>query len=359
MNKDKGGIRALTLSSMVTAVIIVWLVYVFLSGEMYRFYASLLFSYYSLTGRMWVSVILLGVTQTFLLIPLRVFRVIRSDNIKEFQKSISSLDTSGQQRIQVKKEFHEGNRFFLFYLTDFLIQLTTFLTIGRLFLTDFYNTRIAASRLYDFVPYPDYPIKGVYFLIPYPAITKTVDMGWYGVLVVWMSLALIQATVMAFRYFQHKQGKDVKKQPARYSLAYLILFLIVAWLLGRHFPVAIDLRLFTGSVAVPNRTLNTVTALATFGTLLWFGTQKILRQSREAEKMGVDEDTIYATQKKMFSKAVFDSSVVGLGAFFITNNIPSAFELSIFTLEIISLLSPLTLDKFILTVSRPIRKTES
>lgn len=359
MNKDKGGIRVLTLSSVATAMIIVWLVYVFVSGEMYRFYASLLFSYYSLTGKMWVSVILLGVTQTFLLIPLRVFRVIRSDNIKEFQKNIGKLNTSGQQRIQVKKEFHEGNRFFLFYLTDFLIQLTTFLTIGRLFLTDFYNTRIATSRLYDFVPYPDYPIEGVNFLIPYPTISKTIDMGWYGVLVVWMSLALIQATVMAFKYFQQKRGAEVKKQPTRYSLAYLVLFLVLAWLIGRHFPVAFDLRIFTGSVAIPNRTLNTITALATFGTLLWFGTQKIFRQSNEAEKMGIDEEIIETTQKKMFSRAVFDSTVVGLGAFFITNNIPSAFELSIFTLEIISLLSPLTLDKLILTASRPMRKTDA
>jgi len=359
MSGDKGGIRVLTLSSVATGLVIVWLIYAFLSGEMYQFYASLLFSYYSLTGKMWVSVILLGVTQTFLLIPLRVFRVIRSDNIKEFQKNISRLNTSGQQRIQVKKEFHEGNRFFLFYLTDFLIQLTTFLTIGRLFLTDFYNNKIDAYRLYDFVPYPDYPIEGVNFLIPYPAITKTIDMGWYGVLVVWMSLALIQATVMAFKYFQKKQDKEVKKQPARYSLAYLILFFVVAWLVGRHFPIAVGFRIFTGSVAIPNRTLNTITALATFGTLLWFGTQKIFRQSKEAEKMGIDEDIIEATQKKMFSRTVFDSSVVGLGAFFITNNIPSAFELSIFTLEIISLLSPLTLDKLILTASRLMRKTSS
>jgi hypothetical protein len=47
--------------------------------------------------------------------------------------------------------------------------------------------------------------------------------------------------------------------------------------------------------------------------------------------------------KNTFKKAAF----LGLGAYFITNLIPSAFELSIFTLEIISFLSPFTLDRMI------------
>jgi len=50
----------------------------------------------------------------------------------------------------------------------------------------------------------------------------------------------------------------------------------------------------------------------------------------------------------MFKDSLFTATLVGLGAFFITNQIPSAFELSIFTLEVISLLSPFTLDKAIL-----------
>ena len=41
--------------------------------------------------------------------------------------------------------------------------------------------------------------------------------------------------------------------------------------------------------------------------------------------------------------------------YFITNRIPSAFELSIFTLEIISLAAPLTLDKFILKMKKPMK----
>lgn len=55
------------------------------------------------------------------------------------------------------------------------------------------------------------------------------------------------------------------------------------------------------------------------------------------------------TEKDLFSDTIKVAAFVGLGAFFVTNQIPSAFELSIFTLEIISLTSPLTLDRIILS----------
>ena len=106
--------------------------------------------------------------------------------------------------------------------------------------------------------------------------------------------------------------------------------------------------IFTGDVSKPNKTLNTVTAIMTFLTLMWFGIQNIIRKGKLAKEKNIDEKTIDQTQRKMFSQSVFDSTLVGLGAFFITNHIPSAFELSIFTLEVISLISPFTLDKAIL-----------
>jgi hypothetical protein len=344
----------LPLSSILTILIMIWLVYAFLSGGMYTFYASALFLFYALTKKMWVSVILLGVFQTILLIPLRIIRVMRSDNIDEFQKDINRLPDEALQRQQIKKQFHLGSRPFLFYVTDFLIQLTTFLTIGRLFLTDFYSRQIPPDKLYSFVPYPDYPITDTFFKIPYPAIGKTIDFGWKGVILFWLVLAICQVVIVLVRRALKRQ-KDlpsgIVQSQTRYTLGYFLLFFILSWIVMRNFPINWRPAIFSGSVAVPNRTLNTVTALATFGTLLWFGSQKIIRKSSAARKKGIDERTIEDTRKKMFSETVFDSGLVGLGAYFITNQIPSAFELSIFTLEVISLLSPFTLDKLILKVT--------
>jgi hypothetical protein len=55
----------------------------------------------------------------------------------------------------------------------------------------------------------------------------------------------------------------------------------------------------------------------------------------------------------MLADTLKAAALVGGGTFFITNRIPSAFELSIFTLETISFFSPLTLDRVILASVKP------
>ena len=68
----------------------------------------------------------------------------------------------------------------------------------------------------------------------------------------------------------------------------------------------------------------------------------------------MSEEVIKRTEKDLFKESLQVASFVGLGAFFITNQIPSAFELSIFTLEMISLFSPLTLDRIILSSNKSV-----
>lgn len=333
------------LSSIFVSLLILLLIVAFFKGTTYRFYASFLFLFYSLTKHMWVSVIMLGIFQTLILMPLRIIRLWKSDNISEFQKKIQSMETHFLQQNKFKESFGLGNRSFLFYLLDFTIQLTTFLTIGRLFLTDFYLFKLDPGKLYSWVPYPQYPIAHTFFKFPYLSVTQTTDLGWHVLIIVWI-LALMGLGFILYQR-KRKNDRDVSYFP-KYTWAYIVLIMLISWLLIRNFPVGWTMKIFVGDVSKPNRTLNTVTAVVTFLTLLWFGARKIMRKGKLAEEHGIDEKVIEATQRKMFSQSVFDSSVVGLGAYFITNQIPSAFELSIFTLEIISLFSPLTLDKLIL-----------
>ncbi len=351
----------LPLSSIFTAGLIALLIYWFFAGHIYRFYASVLFLFYALVKKMWVSVIMLGIFQTLLMVPFRIIRVLRSQNIKEFQKQVNAYKTEDLQLKKIKTDFHFGNRLFLFYILDFVVQLTTFLTIGRLFLTDFYRYKLDPGALYSWIPYPEYPIQDTFFKLPYPQVTATINLGWKMVLIVWVAILIIKLVSKIIQATIRKnQGKkeaevEVKYQGsnAKYSVVYMLLILGIAWYVTSHFPVAMQLGIFSGDVSQPNQTFNTVTALATFLTLLWFGSQKIIRKSRLAQEQGVDPKVISQTQKRMFPQTVFDATVVGLGAFFITNQIPSAFELSIFTLEVISLLSPLTLDKLIVKNTKP------
>jgi len=350
-NRLSWGAKLPSLSSLLVYIFIIWLIFAFVSGITLKFYASILFTFYALVKHMWIAVVCLGVFQTLLLIPFRIVKVKHSQHIKEFVDNISNIKDLKLQRDQYSEQIKKGRRSALFYSLDFFVQLVSYTSMGRLFLTDFYSKQISSNLLYSFVPYPDYPIRDILFKIPYPYFTSTQDFGMKPVLIIWV---LILVSVLALRFLKYSQ-KSKFENPAgkQLSVVYaqisgqIILLGIIAWLLVRYFPTGWKLGIFSGDISIPNPTFNAITALATFLLLMWFGINNMYRKSKLAKESGIPEIVINATEKEMFRNMVISSGLIGLGAFFITNQIPSAFELSIFTLEIISLLSPLTLDKII------------
>jgi hypothetical protein len=360
-NKVSDFIRIPSLGTIASALVIIFLIYAFFSGMLQQFYASFLFFFYSFTNRMWVSVIMLGIFQTLLMIPFRVIRIAKSNNISEFQQTIEKIKVEEEQTFVLKKKFRQGNTTFLFYAVDFVMQIVSYVSLGRLFLTDFYSKQINPEHLYGWVEYPSYPIMDTWFKIPYPAVTKAIDLGWKVIIPVWIALVVIQLIIIIFKRVnskkklmedaktpEDKQFEQAANKIGKYATGYLLLFMLVVWFLLSHFPVNWKIGIFSGDVSIPNRTFNTVTAIATFITMMWHGIPKIIRKGELAEQLGINNKIIEKTQKDMFKESLFTASLVGLGAFYITNQIPSAFELSIFTLEVISLLSPFTLDKLVL-----------
>ncbi|NMB57195.1 hypothetical protein GYA19_04665 [Candidatus Beckwithbacteria bacterium] len=342
------------LTSVIAILAIFVLIYAFFSGITIKFYASFVFLFYSWTQKMWISVILLGVFQTLLLIPLRVVKLFKENNIKEFKKTIEETQIKQQQQYKFKSSFSKGNKIVLFYSLDFFVELVSYISIGKLFLIDFYTTKLNPNLLYHFVPYPEYPIKDVFFKIPYPHVIETIGLKFSWILIAWGITFIIFAVfkIMKSSFDKNKERKDQPQNKVSKLIdstsGYFLLICFLLWLLLRHFPTQIDFRIFAGSVAIPNRTLNTITAIMTFLTLFWYGLQKNIRKAEIARNNGINEQVIEKTQKLMFKDNLIASLLVGLGAYFITNQIPSAFELSIFTLEIISLAGPVTLDKWIM-----------
>lgn len=366
-SKVSNFVKIPSLGTIASALAIIFLIYAFFSGILNQFYASFLFLFYSLTKHIWVSVVLLGVFQTILMIPFRVIRLVKSNNIQEFQHMVEKLNSESQQTFILKKKFRQGNATFLFYAVDFVWQLVSFISLGRLFLIDFYTKNLNPDFLYSWVEYPTYPLQDTWFKIPYPAVTKTINLGWKVLLPTWIVLIIIQLLILIFKRASDKKIKELKEQATetneknkiseenkgmeilnRYSTGYLLLFMLIAWFLVKHFPIGWSINIFSGDVSVQNTTFNTITAIATFITMMWHGIPKIVRKGNLAEKLGIPTKVIEKTQKQMFKDSLFTSTLIGLGAFFITNQIPSAFELSVFTLEVISLVSPFTLDKMIL-----------
>lgn len=330
--------------TILTGATLIFLAWAFFSGQTMKFYASIVFSFYSLTHSMWISVILLGIFQTLLLIPFRIINLTKSKHIKDFEAKINEIRVENDQSFLIKKSAKTGNRIILYYLIDFFVQLTSYVSIGRLFLTDFYTEKLNPWFLYSFVPYPSYPLNDVWFKIPYVKILSTHDYGWGVVLIVW---AIVAAISFLTAIILRKQ-KLSTSLVARFLSTSLLLIFILTYILIRHFPASATVAIFSGDVSKPFPPLNLITALGTFFTILWLDINPILKKGELAKAAGIEEEIIRKTQVGLLTDSLRSATVVGLGAYFITNHIPCAFELSIFTLEIISWLSPLTLDKLIL-----------
>lgn len=339
---------------IITAVVLIFLAWAFFSHQTTRFYASAVFLFYGLTHSMWISVIMLGVFQTLLLIPFRIINLTKSKNIKEFEHKIKQLDNEEEQSFLIKKSAKSGRKVILYYLVDFFVQLTSFLSIGRLFLTDFYTQKLNPTYLYDFVPYPEYPLRDVWFKIPYLKIVETTDLGMNYVFASWIIIiALSIFLTWLINYL--KQRSKISLESSKLSTVIglftgsAVLIMIIAYYLLRNFPLVIEFQIFTGDISKPNPRFNLITAVATFITIIWLDIPTILKKGQLAKQAGIPVSVIRKTQYQLFAETARSATVVGLGAYFITNRIPCAFELSIFTLEIISWLSPLTIDRYILS----------
>lgn len=342
------------LSTLITILIVGFLIYAYFAGLTKQFYASLVFSFYALTKSMWISVIMLGITQTILLIPFRVVSLIKGTNLKEFEVTIKRLEAEKVQAGFLKQSIKGGRSVALYYIVNFFVQVISYVSIGRLFLTDFYSVRLDPWLLYKFVPYPEYPIQDRWFKIPYLWFKDFKDLGMHWVWIVWLVIVGVQAALLIYRTL----SKRVKalNQGTNSSLGRLttamtgstVLFLFLSWLLIRHFPIHWTFRIFSGDVAFNNPRFNTITAIVTAVTLIWMNLPKINKKVDLARKAGISPEVIKKTEINMFKETVQTAVLLGLGAFYITNMIPCAFELSVFTLELISLLSPLTLDRLIL-----------
>lgn len=350
----------LSVTTLIAILIIFFVLFSFLSGLTMKFYASFVFLFYALIGRMWLAVVCLGVFQIILMIPFRIINLKISANINEFKDKTEKLINQKEQAFYVKQKIRRGNRSLLFYTIDFVVQLTAYISIGRLFLTDFYTTKLNPNLLFSFVPYPKYPIHDTIFKIPYIKPTTTTDLGISSVVIAWLAIMLFQFSVHTYRFMrtrsvQRSETFVAVKLPERIK-KYLrvasrnsIILMILIWFILRSFPTGWQLNIFSGDISIPNRTFNTITAIVTFGTIIWFGAARIKRKVNLAITQQVNREIINQTQKDMFKETIKSATFVGLGAYFITNHIPSAFELSIFTFELIALISPFTLDRIILS----------
>jgi hypothetical protein len=99
--------------------------------------------------------------------------------------------------------------------------------------------------------------------------------------------------------------------------------------------------------------MNFITAFATFITVLHAGYIRHRLAFRQGQKAGFPSDSIELLFRQRIRHSFNNALLLGIGAFFITNQIPCAFELSVATFEVLYIVAPHTLDRFLLSVSAP------
>ncbi len=339
------------------AILTVW----FLRGGSFRLYASAFFGLYALTKQIWISVILIGILQNILFLPLRFLSLKLSTTLKEFEDTLEETENENEQYILFTRKVKEGNPAVVFFIVNFFLNAIAFFSAGRIFLIDFYSKSLDSNLLYSFIPYPQYPLQGTNFNFPFFKITETMALNWSTIILVWLVLILIPIVprllwrLIRFIFWKNKKILEARINYnkvlfkfAGFSTTLFVISLIVL----RHIPTAFQGNWLVADLTRPNPTLNAITAIGTFITALHAGHIRNSIAVKRAQAASIPLNVINKVSRENMRQSMKNATFLGLGAFFITNQIPCAFELSIATFEILYIVSPYTLDPLLTFADR-------
>ncbi len=346
-----------------TTILLIFLIFLcvwFLRGGSFRLYASLFFFIYSLTHQIWISVIIIGVFQNILFLPLRIIGSHFRKSLKEFEDELEKTESSDNQYLlkpednQIADKLKEGSLPVVFYIFNFFVNAIAFFSAGRIFLIDFYTDPLKLQKmhlLYKFIPYPEYPLKGTFLNVHLFTITQTTAVPWNIILWVVAGLIIIP-TILRFVWrlvrFIFKRSQKILQARIQYNRLLLKItgFSVVGALVFifvlRHIPSAIQWFVFAIDLSQQNTPMNFTTAVGTFIVTIHAGYKNNKEASKEALKSGIPQDVVKKVSKNNMHQSFKNAVILGLGAFFITNNIPSAFELSVTVFEVMYMIYPYT-----------------
>lgn len=332
----------------------------FLRGGSFRLYASIFFGFYYLTHQIWISVLLIGIAQNLIFLPLRFIWLKFSTSLKQMEEEFDAIKSNNDQYFLLTKKVKEGNLAVIFYIFSLVLNIIAFFSAGRIFLIDFYTKRLDPNLLYSFIPYPQYPLNGTNFYFPFFKITETHAFSWISIFRVWLYLVIVLVAFRLFwrltKFILHRSRRLLSVRISYNRLVIAVSGIIgsvfiISFILFRHFPVGLAPLWLAANLTRQNTTMNFITALATFITTLHAGYIRHRLSLRQAVKAGFPKDDIELLFRQRMRQSFSNAVILGLGAFFVTNQIPCAFELSVATFEVLYILAPYTLDRFLTSIN--------
>lgn len=340
-----------------TTLLLVFLIVLFIwffQGGSFRLYASIFFCIYSVTHQIWISVILMGILQNIAFLPMRIIGNYFNNSLKDFEDELDKIEKEDQQLLVFNKKVKEGSLPIVFYIFNFFVNAIAFFSAGRIFLIDFYSDPLKLQKmnlLYKFVPYPNYPLQGIDLHVPLFKITQTMALDWSKIFTIigftflfFIVLRLLWRIVRIFL----THNKKILFARIKYNRFLLTVsgfgsvLLIGTVIFLRHIPTAFQGFIFIANLSHQNTPMNFVTAVGTFIVTVHAGYKGNSEAAKKAVLSNIPEAVVAKVFKDKMRQSLKNAVILGLGAFFITNNIPSAFELSVTTFEIMYMIYPYT-----------------
>lgn len=341
-------------------ILMIW----FFRGGSFKLYASIFFTIYSVTHQIWLSVISIGVLQNIVFLPLRLISNHFDQSLKDFEDEIEEMKQE-QQILVLNKKVKEGNLPIVFYIFNFFVNAICFVSAGRVFLIDFYSNPLKLHQmklLYDWVPYPQYPLKGISLHVPLIKITETMSLDWSKIFMIiggtFLFFVILRLLWRVLRLF-FGRNKQILSARIKYNhLLFTIsgfgsIALILTVIFLRHIPVTFKAFIFIADLSHQNTPMNFVTAIGTFIVTIHAGFKINSEVAKKAQNSNIPREIIQKVFKDKMRDTLRNAFVLGLGAFFLTNQIPAAFELSVVTFEVMYMIYPYTFGLFIKQTTNP------
>jgi hypothetical protein len=217
--------------------------------------------------------------------------------------------------------------------------------------------------LYDWVPYPKYPLKGINLHVPLFKVTETMALDWSRIfMIIGFTVLFFIVLRLLWRIIRIFLGNNKKILFARIKYNRLLftisgfgsVFLILTVLFLRHIPTVFEYFVFIANLSRQNTPMNFVTAIGTFIVTLHAGYKSNSEIAKKAEASNfIPKEVIKKVFRDKMQQSLKNAVVLGLGAFFITNHIPSAFELSVTIFEIMYMIYPYTFGQIIKKTDKP------
>lgn len=336
---------------LITSFLIIFLFVIFIwffRGGSFRLYSSIFFTLYNFTGQIWLSVILIGILQNLAFMPLRLIGDYFESRIKVFEELLDKTKENEQYFLFTEK-IKKGDTSIVFYVFNFVVNAIAFFSAGRIFLIDFYNKPLDPNLLYDFVPYPKYPLQGTDFRFPFLKVTESYSLDWLTIAKIWIGLTLFFAAArFLWRLVRFIFWRSKKILSARINYNRMLVeiggfggtLFIISTVFLRHIPTAFQGITLVADLTRQNSTMNLITAIGTFITTFHAGYNSASKASDNARKASIPEEIINKVYKAKIERSFKNAIILGIGAYAITSNIPSAFELSAATFEVLYIASP-------------------